>query len=111
MTGAGRLPFTGRPTDLLDYWRSVLSFGEAGEIEGRLRRFDGVLSLFLSLRLRRSTTTEGLSNGRYEHRHRRRSARNACLPRGIGLEMTAKGNALDPFSSYASCRQTPAGVL
>jgi len=32
---------------LVDYWRSVLAFGEPGEIEGRLRRFDGVYRRFL----------------------------------------------------------------
>jgi PAS domain S-box-containing protein len=32
---------------LVDYWRSVLASGKAGEIEGRLRRFDGVHRWFL----------------------------------------------------------------
>jgi PAS domain S-box-containing protein len=32
---------------LLDYWRSVLASGEPGEIEGRLRRSDGVYRWFL----------------------------------------------------------------
>jgi PAS domain S-box-containing protein len=32
---------------LVDYWRSVLVSGEPGEIEGRLRRFDGVYRWFL----------------------------------------------------------------
>src|ERR1700686_9828 len=32
---------------LVDYWRSVLASLEAGEIEGRLRRFDGVYRWFL----------------------------------------------------------------
>jgi PAS domain S-box-containing protein len=32
---------------LVDYWRSVLAAGEPGEIEGRLRRFDGVYRWFL----------------------------------------------------------------
>src|SRR6202047_5348819 len=32
---------------LVDYWRSVLAAREAGEIEGRLRRFDGVYRWFL----------------------------------------------------------------
>jgi PAS domain-containing protein len=27
---------------LVDYWRSVVASGKPGEIEGRLRRFDGV---------------------------------------------------------------------
>src|SRR5690242_13713081 len=33
--------------ELVDYWRSVLASGEPGEIEGRLRRFDGVYRWFL----------------------------------------------------------------
>jgi PAS domain S-box-containing protein len=32
---------------LADYWRSILASGESGEIEGRLRRFDGVYRWFL----------------------------------------------------------------
>jgi PAS domain S-box-containing protein len=32
---------------LVDYWRSVLASGEPGEIEGRLRRFDGMYRWFL----------------------------------------------------------------
>src|SRR5580693_1042065 len=38
------------PDDLngvVDYWRSVLTSGEPGEIEARLRRFDGVYRWFL----------------------------------------------------------------
>ena len=31
----------------MDYWRTVLASGEPGEIEGRLRRFDGVYRWFL----------------------------------------------------------------
>src|ERR1700676_2500981 len=33
--------------ELVDYWRSVLASREPGEIEGRLRRFDGVYRWFL----------------------------------------------------------------
>src|SRR3984893_15912464 len=32
---------------LIDYWRSILSTGQTGEIEGRLRRFDGQYRWFL----------------------------------------------------------------
>jgi PAS domain S-box-containing protein len=32
---------------LADYWRSILTLGESGEIEARLRRFDGVYRWFL----------------------------------------------------------------
>jgi PAS domain-containing protein len=31
----------------VDHWRSVLASGEPGEIEARLRRFDGVYRWFL----------------------------------------------------------------
>ena len=33
--------------DLVDYWRRVAASGQPGEIEGRLRRFDGVYRRFL----------------------------------------------------------------
>ena len=33
--------------ELLERWRSVLAFGEPGEIEARLRRFDGEYRWFL----------------------------------------------------------------
>jgi formate hydrogenlyase transcriptional activator len=33
--------------EIADYWRGVLASGEPGEIEGRLRRFDGVYRWFL----------------------------------------------------------------
>jgi len=33
--------------DLVDYWRRVVASGQPGEIEGRLRRFDGVYRWFL----------------------------------------------------------------
>jgi PAS domain S-box-containing protein len=32
---------------LLDYWREILASGEPGEIEGRLRRYDGEYRWFL----------------------------------------------------------------
>src|SRR5260370_42382889 len=32
---------------LVDYWRTVLASGKPGEIEGRLRRFDGIYRWFL----------------------------------------------------------------
>src|ERR1700685_1150696 len=34
-------------TGLVNYWRSVLASGEPGEMEARLRRFDGVYRWFL----------------------------------------------------------------
>jgi PAS domain-containing protein len=33
--------------DLVDYWRRVVASGQPGEIEGRLRRSDGVYRWFL----------------------------------------------------------------
>src|SRR3979411_2940251 len=36
-----------RLNDLVDYWRRVVASGEPGEIEGRLRRSDGVYRWFL----------------------------------------------------------------
>jgi PAS domain S-box-containing protein len=32
---------------LVDYWRTIMALGQSGEIEGRLRRFDGVYRWFL----------------------------------------------------------------
>jgi PAS domain S-box-containing protein len=32
---------------LVDYWRTIMASGQSGEIEGRLRRFDGVYRWFL----------------------------------------------------------------
>ena len=49
------------PDDLnriVDYWRDVLASGQAGEIEARLRRFDGVYRWFLF------RATPSLDNGR-----------------------------------------------
>src|SRR5438128_12567248 len=36
-----------RLATLAEYWRSILASGESGEIEARLRRFDGVHRWFL----------------------------------------------------------------
>ena len=44
--------------ELTDYWRDVLASGEPGEIEARLRRFDGVYRWFLF------RATPSLANGR-----------------------------------------------
>jgi PAS domain-containing protein len=48
----------------VDYWRSVVDSGELGEMEPRLRRVSmACIDGFFSVRLRRSTPMEGLSNG------------------------------------------------
>ncbi len=49
---------------LVEYWRSVLAAGEPGEIEGRLRRFDGVYRWFQSRALP-ARDTEGRITGWY----------------------------------------------
>jgi hypothetical protein len=49
---------------LVDYWRSVVDSGEPGEMEARLRGVSMACIVgFFSVRLRRSTPMEGLSNG------------------------------------------------
>jgi PAS domain S-box-containing protein len=43
---------------LVDYWRDILASGHSGEIEARLRRFDGVYRWFLF------RATSSIENGR-----------------------------------------------
>jgi formate hydrogenlyase transcriptional activator len=82
---------------LVDYWRSVLASGEPGEIEARLRRFDGVYRWFL-FRATPSFDNDGRivkwfgTNTDIEDRKRAE-----CLLAGenLVLEMTAKGNSLE----------------
>jgi PAS domain S-box-containing protein len=82
---------------VVDYWRSVLASGEPGEIEGRLRRFDGVYRWFL-FRATPSFDNDGRlvkwfgTNTDIEDRKRAE-----CLLSGenLVLEMTAKGNSLE----------------
>jgi PAS domain S-box-containing protein len=82
---------------LVDYWRSVLASGEPGEIEARLRRFDGVHRWFL-FRATPSCDNDGRvvkwfgTNTDIEDRKRAE-----CLLAGenLVLEMTAKGNSLE----------------
>ena len=62
----------------MDYWRSVLVSGKPGEIEARLRRFDGVFRWFLFRATEDRRRAEGLLAGE-----------------NLALEMTAKG--------YGSC--------
>jgi formate hydrogenlyase transcriptional activator len=98
---------------LVDYWRSVLASGEPGEIEGRLRRFDGVYRWFL-FRATPWFDNEGRvvkwfgTNTDIEDRKRA-----DCLLAGenLVLEMTAKGNSLESILE-ALCRvveQTASG--
>ncbi len=98
---------------LVDYWRSVLASGEPGEVEGRLRRFDGVYRWFL-FRATPSFDNDGRvvkwfgTNTDIEDRKRAE-----CLLAGenLVLEMTAKGNSLESILE-ALCRvveQTASG--
>jgi PAS domain S-box-containing protein len=100
---------------LADYWRSVLASGEPGEMEGRLRRFDGVYRWFL-FRATPSFDNDGRvvkwfgTNTDIEDRKRAE-----CLLAGENfvLEMTAKGNSLESVLE-ALCRvveQTASGCL
>src|SRR5580704_3164111 len=90
---------------LVDYWRSVLASREPGEIEGRLRRFDGVYRWFL-FRATPSFDNDGAvvkwfgTNTDIEDRKRAE-----CLLAGenLVLEMTARGTPLEPILE-ALCR-------
>ena len=48
---------------LLERWRSILASGEPGEMEARLRRFDGEYRWFLFVLVRWSTHPDRSSNG------------------------------------------------
>jgi PAS domain S-box-containing protein len=98
---------------LVDHWRSVLASGEPGEVEGRLRRFDGVYRWFL-FRATPSFDDDGMvvkwfgTNTDIEDRKRAE-----CLLAGenLVLEMTAKGSSLESILE-ALCRvveQTASG--
>src|ERR1700730_15288519 len=100
---------------LVDYWQSVLASGKPGEMEGRLRRFDGVYRWFL-FRATPSFDNDGRvvkwfgTNTDIEDRKRAE-----CLLAGenLVLEMTAKGNPLEAILE-ALCRvveQTASGCL
>ena len=100
---------------LADYWRSVLTSGAPGEMEARLRRFDGVYRWFL-FRATPSFDNDGEvvkwfgTNTDIEDRKRAE-----CLLAGenLVLEMTAKGNPLESILE-ALCRvveQTASGCL
>src|ERR1700687_315966 len=98
---------------LVDYWRSVLASGEPGEIEGRLRRFDGVYRWFL-FRATPSFDDDGRvvkwfgTNIDLEDRKR---AESLLAGENLVLEMTAKGSSLESILE-ALCRvveQTASG--
>jgi len=82
---------------LVDHWRSALASGEPGEIEGRLRRFDGVYRWFL-FRATPSLDNDGRivkwfgTNTDIEERKR---AESLLAGENLVLEMTAKGNPLE----------------
>ncbi|MEK6299266.1 MAG: PAS domain S-box protein [Acidobacteriota bacterium] len=98
---------------LVGYWRSVLASSEPGEIEGRLRRFDGVYRWFL-FRATPSFDNDGRvvkwfgTNTDIEDRKR---AESLLAGENLVLEMTAKGNSLESILE-ALCRvveQTASG--
>jgi formate hydrogenlyase transcriptional activator len=98
---------------LVDYWRSVLASGEPGEIEGRLRQFDGVYRWFL-FRATPSLDSDARivkwfgTNTDIEDRKR---AESLLAGENFVLEMIAKGNSLESILE-ALCRvveQTASG--
>jgi PAS domain S-box-containing protein len=98
---------------LVDYWRSILASGKPGEIEGRLRRFDGVYRWFL-FRATPSYDDDGRvvkwfgTNTDIEDRKR---GELLLAGENLVLEMTAKGNSLESILE-ALCRvveQTTSG--
>jgi formate hydrogenlyase transcriptional activator len=82
---------------LVDRWRSALGSGEAGEIEARLRRSDGVYRWFL-FRATPSFNNDGRivkwfgTNTDIEERKR---AESLLAGENLVLEMTAKGKPLE----------------
>jgi PAS domain S-box-containing protein len=100
-------------TGLVDYWRSVLASGEPGEIEGRLRRFDGVYRWFL---FRATPSFDDVGKvlkwfGTNTDIEDRKRAESLLAGENLVLEMTAKGNSLESILE-ALCRvveQTASG--
>jgi PAS domain S-box-containing protein len=100
---------------LVDYWRSVLASGEPGEMEARLRRFDGVYRWFL-FRATPSFDADGRvvkwfgTNTDIEDRKR-----GECLLAGENrvLEMTARGGSLEAILEALSrvVEQTASGCF
>jgi PAS domain S-box-containing protein len=82
---------------LVDYWRSLLASGEQGEVEARLRRFDGVYRWFL-FRATPSFDNEGrVANwfGTNTDIEDRKRAEGLLAGENLILEMTAKGSSLE----------------
>ena len=82
---------------LVDYWRSVLASGEPGEIEGRLRQFDGVYRWFLFRAIPSLDSAARIvkwfgTNTDIEDRKR---AELLLSGQNLVLEMIAKGNSLE----------------
>jgi PAS domain S-box-containing protein len=82
---------------LVDYWQSVLASGKPGEIEGRLRRFDGVYRWFIFRATPSFDNDERVvkwfgTNTDIEDRKR---AENLLAGENRVLEMTAKGHSLE----------------
>src|SRR6204780_4637482 len=98
---------------LVDYWRSILVSGEPGEVEGRLRQFDGVYRWFL-FRATPSLDSDARivrwfgTNTDIEDRKR---AELLLAGENLVLELIAKGNSLESILE-ALCRvveQTTSG--
>jgi PAS domain S-box-containing protein len=98
---------------LVDYWRSVLASGEPGEIEGRLRRFDGAYRWFL-FRATPAFDNDGRVVrwfGMNTDIEDRKGVEYLLAGENLVLEMTAKGNSLESILE-ALCRvveQTASG--
>src|ERR1700692_2485060 len=90
---------------LTDNWRSILDSGEAGEIEARLRRYDGEYRSFL-FRATPSFDNEGRvvkwvgTNTDVEDL---KAAEYLLAGENLVLEMTAKGSSLESILE-AICR-------
>jgi PAS domain S-box-containing protein len=98
---------------LVDHWRSLLASGEPGEIEGRLRRFDGMYRWFL-FHATPSFDNDGRvvkwfgTNTDIEDRKR---AERLLAGENLALEMTARGDSVESILE-AICRvveQTASG--
>src|SRR6266478_2758738 len=90
---------------LTDYWRHVLASEEAGEIEGRLRRFDGEFRWFLfrASPLRNDSGKVVKWYGTNTDIEDRKRAECLLGGENLVLEMTAKGNSLESILE-ALCR-------
>ena len=71
---------------LMDYWRSVLASANQTKSKDGCAVSMACIVGFFSVRLRRSTTMEGLSNGSERTpTSKTEKARNACLPERISF--------------------------